>query len=126
MWILIKEILKILLIILGEFIGICFLIALIERWERGNKMNEEYRLKIIDNTKEKQNLKEPLINGSIVYCRGNGGAGNFIGIVYEDGILELPYASNAYIHTKEQLYIGDTISCWTIEKVYKNAKLILE
>ena len=88
-------------------------------------MEDEGRLTIIDNHKEKEE-KEPLNYGTVVFCRGHNGTGSFYGIVYEYGVIELPYGSNAYINTNQHLHIGDSISYWTIERVCKNAKLIIE
>ena len=88
-------------------------------------MEDEGRLTIIDNHKEKEE-KEPLKHGTVVFCRGHNGTGSFYGIVYEYGVIELPYGSNAYINTERYLHIGDNISYWTIERVCKNAKLIIE
>jgi len=67
--------------------------------------------------------KEPIPNGTVVYCRGNAGTGSFYGIVYSGGVLELEHGSDAYIRTNEPVYLGDTISYWTIEKVCNNAIL---
>ena len=90
-------------------------------------MEDEGRLTIVDNHKEKApKNKETLKNGTVVFCRGHNGTGSFYGIVYEYGVIELPYGSNAYINTKQHLHIGDSISYWTIERVCKNAKLIIE
>lgn len=86
----------------------------------------KYRLTIIDNSKKKNKNKEPLEHGTIVFCKGHDGTDDFIGIVYEYGVLEFPYGSNAYINTTKPIHLGDRISYWTIEKVYKNAKLILD
>ena len=87
---------------------------------------EEGRISIINNSKDKKVEKERLKNGQIVYCRGQEGSGSFYGIVYEYGILELPCGSNAYINTTKPLHIGDTIGYWTIEKAYKKINLIIE
>ena len=90
-------------------------------------MEDEGRLTIIDNHKEKAKKgKEPLKYGTVVFCRGHNGTESFYGIVYEYGVIELPYGSNAYINTNQHLHIGDSISYWTIERVCKNAKLIIE
>lgn len=87
---------------------------------------DEGRLEIIDKSKEKKTKpKERLPYGTIVFCRGTGGTGSFYGIVYEYGVLELPYGSNAYINTKEGIHLGDKISYWIIEKICKNAELII-
>ncbi len=76
--------------------------------------------------KEKQKKEKPILqNGAIVFCKGHDGAGSFYGIVYENGVLELEYGSNAYIQTREDLHIGDRISYWSIEYVCKT-KLIIE
>lgn len=89
---------------------------------------DEGRLKIIEDY-NKENLKEiekpTLPYGTIVYCEGHDGTGSFYGIIYEYGVLELPYGSNAYINTKEDLHIGDIIDYWTIKCVCKS-KLIIE
>lgn len=75
--------------------------------------------------KEKKKIEKPVLkNGTIVYCKGHSGALSFYGIVYEYGVLELPYASNAYINTTEYLHIGDTISYWTIEGVCDSELII--
>lgn len=89
-------------------------------------IEEEGRISIIDNSKNKNEEKERLKHGQIVYCRGHEGTGSFYGIVYEYGVLEFPCGSNAYINTKEPLHLGDTIGYWTIEKAYKKVKLIIE
>lgn len=89
-------------------------------------MYDEDRMKIIDKTNQKEDKREVLKNGQLVHCKGNAGTGSFYGIVYHMGILEIPYGSDAYIQTREPLHLGDTISYWTIDRVYKNAKLILE
>lgn len=88
--------------------------------------DEEGRVSIIDNSKDKKVEKERLKYGQIVYCRGHEGTGSFYGIVYEYGVLELPYGSSAYINTTEPLHIGDTINYWTIEKAYKKINLTIE
>ena len=89
---------------------------------------EEGRTNIIEqySKKDKKKIEKPVLqHGSIVYCKGHGGAGSFYGIIYENGILELPYGSNAYINTTNSLHIGDTINYWTIEYGCKS-KLIIE
>lgn len=86
------------------------------------------RMKIVEqyDKKDKKKIEKPILqNGSIVFCKGHGGAGSFYGIVYENGVLELEYGSDAYIQTKEDLHVGDRISYWTIEYVCKT-KLIIE
>lgn len=86
------------------------------------------RIEIIEkySRKKKQKKEKPILqNGTIVFCKGCDGAGSFYGIVYENGVLELVYGSNAYIQTREDLHIGDRISYWTIEYVCKT-KLIIE
>lgn len=87
---------------------------------------EKGRIEIINNSNQKEEKKEILKCGQVVYCKGNAGTGSFYGIVYEYGVLELPYGSNAYINTKKNLHLGDTINYWTIDKVFKNVKLIIE
>lgn len=87
---------------------------------------EEGRIEIINKIKEKTIKGEELKHGQIVYCKGTSGTGSFYGIVYEYGILEIPYGSNAYINTRETIHLGDKISYWTIEKVFKKIKLIIE
>ncbi len=92
------------------------------------KYIEEGRVGIIKryDKKEKKKEEKPILkHGSIVYCKGNNGAGSFYGIVYKNGILELPNGSNAYIETREKLHVGDRIRYWTIEYVCKS-KLIIE
>lgn len=84
------------------------------------------RVEIINNVNEKETKREPLKNGQIVHCKGSSGTSSFYGIVYQEGIIELPYGSDAYIHTKERLHLGDTISYWTIDRAYNKAKLIIE
>lgn len=89
---------------------------------------EEGRTNIIEqySKKDKKKIEKPVLqHGSIVYCKGHDGAGSFYGIVYENGVLEIKYASTSYIKTKENLHIGDRISYWTIEYVCKS-KLIIE
>lgn len=88
--------------------------------------NDEGRLKIIDESKNKSEKKERLKCGQIVYCKGIPGIGDFYGIVYEYGVLEIPFGSTAYIYTRKPIYLGDTINYWTIEKAYKKVKLIVE
>lgn len=83
------------------------------------------RMKIIDKSDIEEEKKEELPYGTIVYCRGTEGTGSFYGIVYEEGVLELPYGSNAYIYTREGIHLGDMISYWRIERVCKNVKLII-
>ncbi len=92
------------------------------------KYIENGRLEIVEKYDKKQKAKKErpvLQNGTIVFCRGNGGTGSFYGIVYSGGILELQCGSDAYIQTEGYLHLGDTISYWTIEKVCKS-KLIIE
>lgn len=92
------------------------------------KYLENGRLEIVENYNEKDKKKKekPVLQyGTIVYCRGNGGAGSFYGIVYENGVLELECGSDAYINTREHLHLGDIVKYWTIEKVVK-AKLIID
>ena len=92
------------------------------------KYIEEGRMKIVEqyNKKDQEEKEKPILqNGSIVFCKGHGGAGSFYGIVYDNGVLELEYGSNAYINTREGLHIGDRISYWTIEYVCET-KLIIE
>lgn len=91
------------------------------------KYIEKGRVKIIEryNKKDKKIEKPVLEHGSIVFCKGNDGAGSFYGIVYENGVLELQCGSDAYIKTRENLHIGDTVGYWTIEYACK-AKLIIE
>lgn len=86
----------------------------------------EGRMEIIDKTKRKAKENEILQIGQIVYCKGGSGAGSFYGIVYENGIIEIPNGSTSYISTRKALHLGDTISYWTIEKVFKKVKLIIE
>ncbi len=87
---------------------------------------EKGRIEIINKVKEKNNRGEALKHGQIVYCKGSNGTGSFYGIVYEYGVLEIPYGSNAYINTRETIHLGDQISYWTIEKAFKKIKLIIE
>lgn len=87
------------------------------------KYEKEGRIELVEKYGKKDTKKKekPILQyGTIVYCKGHGGAGSFYGIIYENGILELPYGSNAYINTKEYLHIGDTINYWTIEYVNQN------
>lgn len=86
---------------------------------------DEGRIEIIEKDNIEEEYKEDLPYGTVVYCRGTGGTGSFYGIVYSEGVLELPYGSNAYIHTKEGIRLGDMISYWRIERVCKNVKLII-
>lgn len=89
---------------------------------------EEGKMEIIeryDKKYEKQLEKPVLPSGSIVFCRGSGGAGSFYGIVYDNGVLELEHGSDVYIKTRENLHIGDRINYWTIEYLCKS-KLIIE
>lgn len=89
---------------------------------------EEGKIKIIEqyNKKDEKKLEKPVLaHGSIVFCRGSGGAGSFYGIVYDNGVLELENGSDVYIKTRENLHIGDRINYWTIEYVCKS-KLIIE
>ena len=83
------------------------------------------RLEIIDDIEKMKKEKAILPIGTIVYCRGDSGAGSFYGMVYPNGVLELENGSDAYINTQEHLHLGDKISFWTIEKVVK-AKLIIK
>lgn len=78
--------------------------------------------------KEVETVKEkkPIPHGTVVYCKGNAGAGSFYGIVYSGGVLELENGSEAYISTNEPIYLGDTISYWTIEKVCSSAILYVD
>lgn len=78
--------------------------------------------------KEVETIKEkkPIPNGTVVYCKGNSGAGSFYGIVYSGGVLELENGSEAYISTNEPIYLGDTFSYWTIEKVCNSAILYVD
>ena len=75
---------------------------------------------------KKSKNREVLSNGTIVYCKGNGGTLDFVGIVYDNSkVLELECGSSAYINSDDYIHLGDTISYWTIEKVLKT-KLIIE
>ena len=87
---------------------------------------DEGRMEIIEKySKSRSKAEKPTLpHGTIVYCKGHGGAGSFYGIIYENGILELPYGSNAYINTTNSLHIGDTINYWTIEYVCKSNLII--
>lgn len=92
------------------------------------KYLEGGRLEIVDSCikKNKKKIEKPVLqHGTVVYCKGNGGAGSFYGIVYENGVLELECGSNAYINTREYLHLGDTIHYWTIERVIK-ARLVID
>lgn len=92
------------------------------------KYIEGGKVEIIEryNKKDEKKIENPVLrNGSIVFCKGNDGAGSFYGIVYENGVLEIKCASTSYIKTRENLHIGDRISYWTIEYVCKS-KLIIE
>lgn len=86
---------------------------------------DEGRIEIIEKDNIEEEYKEDLPHGTVVYCRGTEGTGSFYGIVYEEGVLELPYGSNAYIRTNEGIRLGDKISYWVIERVCKNVKLII-
>lgn len=86
----------------------------------------EGKMEIIDKTKEKAKENKVLSIGQIVYCKGGFGAGSFYGIVYENGVIEIPNGSTSYINTRKTLLLGDTINYWTIEKVFKKVKLIIE
>ena len=90
---------------------------------------EEGRIKIegMEKIKEphKKKNKKALDNGTIVYCRGNGGTGSFIGIVYNNTrVLEIECGSSAYINSNTYIHLGDTINYWTIEKVLKTRLII--
>jgi hypothetical protein len=87
---------------------------------------ENGRLKIIDNYKEQVSKGERLKYGTIVHCKGDNGTSSFYGIVYEYGVLELECGSNAYINTKEPICLGKMYNYWTIDRVCKNPKLIIE
>lgn len=90
------------------------------------KENEdEGRMEIIEKDNIEEEYKEDLPHGTVVYCRGTEGTGSFYGIVYAEGVLELPYGSNAYIRTNGGIRLGDMISYWKIERVCKNVKLII-
>lgn len=89
---------------------------------------EKGRMKIVEDFKtspKKKKEKPVLKNGTIVFCRANGGAHSFYGIVYSEGILELECGSNTYIQKRGNKHLGDTISYWTIESVCET-KLIIE
>ena len=83
------------------------------------------RIEIIDRSNIEEEYMEDLPHGTVAYCRGTSGTGSFYGIVYSEGVLELPYGSNAYIRTNEGIHLGDMISYWRIERVCKNVKLII-
>lgn len=78
--------------------------------------------------KEVETIKEkkPIPCGTVVYCKGNAGAGSFYGIVYSGGVLELENGSEAYISTNEPIYLGDIFTYWTIEKVCNSAILYVD
>lgn len=86
---------------------------------------DEGRIEIIEKGNIEKEYKEDLPHGTVVYCKGTGGTESFYGIVYEKGVLELPYGSNAYIRTNKGIHLGDMISYWRIERVCKNVKLII-
>ena len=90
------------------------------------KNRDEGRIKIIENDITEEEYNEDLPHGTVVYCRGTEGTRSFYGIVYEEGVLELPCGSNAYIRTNEGIRLGDMISYWRIERVCKNVKLIID
>lgn len=78
-----------------------------------------------DYTKQKL-AAERLKNGDVVFMKATRGACDFYGMfVYGIGIIELENGSDAYCRAKGYLYIGDAISHWTIEKVFKNCELII-
>ena len=83
-------------------------------------------MKIKKNEVETIKEKKPIPCGTVVYCKGNAGAGSFYGIVYSGGVLELENGSEAYISTNEPIYLRDTISYWTIEKVCNSAILYVD
>lgn len=83
------------------------------------------RMKIIEESKIKEEYKKALPWGTVVYCKGKGNAESFYGIVYAGGVLELPYGSDAYIRTENGVHLGDKISYWIIARVCKNVKLIV-
>ncbi len=89
------------------------------------KNRDEGRIEIIEKNSAEEKYHEDLPHGTVVYCKGIDGVGSFYGIVYEEGVLEIPYGSNAYIRTKQGIHLGDMISYWRIEKVCKNVKLII-
>lgn len=78
--------------------------------------------------KEVETIKEkkPIPCGTVVYCKGNAGAGSFYGIVYSGGVLELENGSDAYISTNEPIYLGNIFTYWTIEKVCNSAILYVD
>jgi hypothetical protein len=78
--------------------------------------------------KEVETIKEkkPIPCGTVVYCKGNAGAGSFYGIVYSGGVLELENGSDAYISTNEPIYLGNIFTYWTIEKVCSSAILYVD
>lgn len=86
---------------------------------------DEGRIKIIENDNPEKEYMEDLPHGTVVYCKGTNGAGSFYGIVYEEGVLEIPYGSNSYIRTNEGIRLGDIIGYWRIERICKNVKLII-
>lgn len=91
-------------------------------FEGGNLEIEDKDLLKAKNKQE----KPVLINGTIVFCRGNKGTDSFIGIVYDGSkVLELEHGSDAYINSDDYIHLGDTISYWTIEKVLK-ARLVID
>ena len=92
------------------------------------KYIEEGKLEIIEryDKNSKNEIEKPVLeHGSIVFCKGNDGAGSFYGIVYDNGVLELEHGSDVYIKTRENLHIGDRINYWAIEYLCKS-KLIIE
>lgn len=92
------------------------------KYIEGGRIEIENKIKF---NSKKRKEKPVLPNGTIIFCRGNNGAGSFYGMVYESGVIELESGSTAYIQKSGYLHLGDTISYWTIEKAVK-AKLIIE
>ena len=83
-------------------------------------------MKIEKNEVETVKEKKPIPCGTVVYCKGNAGAGSFYGIVYSGGVLELENGSDAYISTNEPIYLGNIFTYWTIEKVCNSAILYVD
>lgn len=84
-------------------------------------------MRIISKYEDSQNTKRKLISGDIVFMRTTGRTQNFYGIYCRGyGVIELECGSDAYAKTNRDLFVGDTINSWIVEKVFNNCELIIK
>lgn len=75
---------------------------------------------------EKEKEKIRLKGGDVVYCKADKGSASFYGIYSPGvGVIDLEYGSSAYMSYKGDMYVGQKVNYWTIEKIC-NAKVTIE